>query len=525
MTGSLIRFQTELAYNLNPRFTKWLAKSGILQEPFVLIDVGVLGGENQRWHFLGDHLVVHGFDASKEVVETLSKANAGSLSKHYHWFAIGNGDGEREFFYNPANPSSSSFFEFPGTHRRTVPVRRLDTLLKDGTIPKADFLKVDVEGHERDVFLGANTFLAAGILGVEVETSFATNAASPEPNFDVIRKLLIKRGFAMSDLNFNRVRGASYQSARKARGLPELPLEGAGKPATFNVLHCRDPFAEFSQTLRVDQILKLMAIYELYGLNDVAVDVAMTFYDNISQRIDVERAIELLCDNDGGAVREYLDEVRRLKRSITNMNQWLHTLHRALSSNVFRRAISAGAIAELEGMKRELASLIVTKDELPQPLQFPYEGHAQIDSVIPQALKDITRAHGGAILRISPGQEIGLAELHVRVLLNCYCPETNSVRVAVFRDGCDEPLAVLTQDLIPAQTTVVDQDFVTSAMDASVPPILEIRVGLAHPGVTLSLNHVSGQNNNSAFASAVRLQWIPLENSAGRTAAIQSPVP
>src|SRR3974390_3940075 len=127
MTGSLIRFQTELAYNLNPRFTKWLAKSGILQEPFVLIDVGVLGGENQRWHFLGDHLVVHGFDASKEVVETLSKANAGSLSKHYHWFAIGNGDGEREFFYNPANPSSSSFFEFPGTHRRTVPVRRLDT--------------------------------------------------------------------------------------------------------------------------------------------------------------------------------------------------------------------------------------------------------------------------------------------------------------------------------------------------------------------------------------------------------------
>ena len=92
-----------------------------------------------------------------------------------------------------------------------MPVRRLDTLLKDGVIPLADFLKVDVEGHERELFLGASDLLAGGLLGVDTETSFVTSPVYPQAGFDLIRALLIKRGIVMSDLNFN----------RKARELPE----------------------------------------------------------------------------------------------------------------------------------------------------------------------------------------------------------------------------------------------------------------------------------------------------------------
>ena len=63
----------DLFFNENPRFTKWLVASGGLREPFVVIDVGVQGGENPRWRFLGDHLIVHGFDAIKEAVDDLKK--------------------------------------------------------------------------------------------------------------------------------------------------------------------------------------------------------------------------------------------------------------------------------------------------------------------------------------------------------------------------------------------------------------------------------------------------------------------
>ena len=62
----------ELFFNRNPQLTKWLVGSGALHEPFVVVDVGVQGGENPRWHFLGDHLVFHGFDAISEVIDIAS---------------------------------------------------------------------------------------------------------------------------------------------------------------------------------------------------------------------------------------------------------------------------------------------------------------------------------------------------------------------------------------------------------------------------------------------------------------------
>ena len=61
----------DLYFNTNPEFTKWVIGSDALHEPFVVIDVGVAGGENPRWHFLRERLVVHGFDAVKEAIEEL----------------------------------------------------------------------------------------------------------------------------------------------------------------------------------------------------------------------------------------------------------------------------------------------------------------------------------------------------------------------------------------------------------------------------------------------------------------------
>ena len=295
----------EIFFNGNPEFTKWMVSSGALQEPFVVVDVGVLGGENPRWHFLGDHLVVHGFDAIKEVIEDLSEKNAGASNKRYHWFAIGNEDGEREFFFNPSNPTNSSLYRSsdPILQSRTVPVRRLDTLFKEGVISKADFIKVDVEGFERDVFFGARELLAAGVLGVESETNFSTSPVYPDTHFGLIQDVMLQNGMFVFDINFNRVPRAAYQEARNRRNLPQLPSEGTGKPATLNVLFCRDLTAERDGSLyyakvppppSVDQILKAMAIYELHGLSDIAVDTAVKFSPELGRRVDVERAVDLL---------------------------------------------------------------------------------------------------------------------------------------------------------------------------------------------------------------------------------------
>jgi hypothetical protein len=90
----------DLALNHNAKFTRWVVSSGLLTEPFVIIDVGVQGGEHIRWRPLGDYLIVHGFDPIEEVVQELAEANKSRSNRHYHCMAVGNADGEQKFYFS-----------------------------------------------------------------------------------------------------------------------------------------------------------------------------------------------------------------------------------------------------------------------------------------------------------------------------------------------------------------------------------------------------------------------------------------
>src|SRR5262249_37836580 len=124
----------DLALNEQADFTKWGVSEALLRGPFVLIDVGVQSGENQRWQRLGVHLAATGFAPMKEVVRELPKQNDPRPNCHYHCMALGNVDGEQDFYFNPANPTASSMFR-QGIGRfdvenaeqpRQVLIRRLD---------------------------------------------------------------------------------------------------------------------------------------------------------------------------------------------------------------------------------------------------------------------------------------------------------------------------------------------------------------------------------------------------------------
>jgi FkbM family methyltransferase len=173
--------EVDLYFNTDPEFTNWVVKSGFLHEPLVVIDVGVLGGENARWHLLREYLVVHGFDAVKEAIEELHQVTWDpKWDRTYHWLAIGSEDGIKEFFVDPLQPTQSRLGSAAGLQRRVVQMRSLDSLMTEGIIPHPDFIKVDVEGQEGDVLLGAKQILASGgVLGMEVETNFMTSPTYP----------------------------------------------------------------------------------------------------------------------------------------------------------------------------------------------------------------------------------------------------------------------------------------------------------------------------------------------------------
>src|SRR6266403_3871595 len=72
-------------------------------------------GEHARWGLLGEQVRVYGFDA---ISEALDRITAAGVRPHrvFRAIAIGNEDGEREFFV-PPNTTAASFYERVTLHQ------------------------------------------------------------------------------------------------------------------------------------------------------------------------------------------------------------------------------------------------------------------------------------------------------------------------------------------------------------------------------------------------------------------------
>src|ERR1700730_647582 len=329
----------DLARNRKAEFTRWVVSTGLLTEPFVLIDVGVQGGENKRWRPLGDCLVVHGFDPIEEVVQQLVEENRGRSNRQYHCMALGNADGEQAFYFNPANPTASSMYQQStgrfgvdtSEQRRTVSLRRLDSLLAEGVIPIADYIKIDVEGFEQDVLLGARELLRGGVLALQTETNFGVSPSYPKTHFATVAEIALDNHLMVFDLVFNRIPRASFQRALVRKGFePISEDDGVGRPATVDVLFARDLIDEVDHLdhyrtppppVSINQLIKCIIICELHALNDVALDTAERFADRLGAHLDVERAVRLLADPEC-VTNEYRKQLRAQKRAYEQSTSW-----------------------------------------------------------------------------------------------------------------------------------------------------------------------------------------------------------
>jgi FkbM family methyltransferase len=348
----------ELALNHNAKFTKWVVSRGLITEPFVLIDVGVQGGEDIRWRALDDYLIVHGFDPIEEVMQELAEANKGRSNRHYHCMALGNAEGEQKFYFNPVNPTASSMYQKAtgrfgvvetAEQHRMVPIRRLDSLLAEGVIPMADYIKIDVEGFEKDVLLGAYELLGAGVLGLQTETNFGVSPSYPKSHFGTLAEIALENHLVVFDLVFNRIPRASFERALISKGLRPIPEQDAvGRPATVNVLFARDLIDEVDhpehyqtpcRSVSVNQLIKSIIICELHTLNDVALDTVERFAERLGARLDVDRAVRLLADPDcvTNEYRKQLSAQRRgYEQQIRGYEQQFRAHRRAYEQQLCR---------------------------------------------------------------------------------------------------------------------------------------------------------------------------------------------
>ncbi len=208
--------------------------------------------------------------------------------------------------------------------------------------------------------------------------------------------------------------------------------------------------------------------------------------------------------------KDYLAEIQDLKASLNGCRRQIDALQRALADG----AASGGpavmrAIEELANIKAQLsAAALAAHGSQPLTQEFAYEGRGQTASVIPQDPSKATRNHGAAIMHIAPKSKRGFSRLHLRALLNCYASEANSVVIAVFQDGKDQPVALMSEPLPPKEVSVIDKEISIAVEDSSAPPAFEIRVGIAQPRGVLLLNHAPGEDTAPSVPSRIRVRWL-----------------
>jgi FkbM family methyltransferase len=276
-------------------------------EPFSVLDVGSLGGgEALRWAFMGDRLVVDGFDPNNVDCERLNKQATEAGRTCYYPVCLGRKQ-EKLTLHITNFPDSSSLYR-PAARiarwkqcvdginlfctsqtvglSRTVEVDTisLDEWSRDSGTTDADFIKLDVQGAELDVLLGGEKILEH-VLGVESEVEFVP-LYDGQPLFADVDAFLRAHGFMFFAFHFSHEgthagRMASPISVMQAAS-PPLRARSAGQLTSSDAFYMRDPLDPSwpqGKVMPFSKYLKLIIIAEFFGQVEFAFELLAALRD------------------------------------------------------------------------------------------------------------------------------------------------------------------------------------------------------------------------------------------------------
>ena len=181
----------------------------------VIVDIGAAHG--LPWHLNALRNVASTiccFEPDPEAAQALTRAaqERGQTNLKVFPVALAGSDAERTLYVTniptgssllkPGSDFASSFgapdYFYP-MRETTVRTRPLRDVLVESGIPRADTIKIDVQGAEMEVLSGLGTMLAETTLAVELEIGFP-GAYIGQPGFGEIDAFMTKAGFLLYDL-------------------------------------------------------------------------------------------------------------------------------------------------------------------------------------------------------------------------------------------------------------------------------------------------------------------------------------
>ena len=184
----------------------------------VIVDVGAAYG--LPWHLSALRNVASTiccFEPDPEAAEALRRASQerGQTNLKVFPVALAGSEAERTLYITNVPTGSSllkpgnDFANDFGSHdyfyplrEATVKTRPMQNVLVEGGVPRADAIKIDVQGAELEVLSGLGPMLAGTTLAVELEIGFP-GCYIDQPGFGEIDAFMNKAGFLLYDLRLS----------------------------------------------------------------------------------------------------------------------------------------------------------------------------------------------------------------------------------------------------------------------------------------------------------------------------------
>lgn len=148
---------------------RWLDESA-QAGPFVLFDVGANDGQ-----YLDSALKVlratevraYSFEPQPACFDTLHTRFNGARRVHLYQLALGKEPGSASLYFDATGDTTATLHHVAdggGKQSETVKIGTLDGFCEAERIDRIDLLKIDTEGYEMDVLLGARKMIQSGVV-------------------------------------------------------------------------------------------------------------------------------------------------------------------------------------------------------------------------------------------------------------------------------------------------------------------------------------------------------------------------
>jgi FkbM family methyltransferase len=293
-------------------------------EPLTLLDIGASGGIPPIWSILGSELRAFGFEP---LLDECSRLNdlAPSGVEYVPAFISGppitdvEHDAESERWDNRFVERTSAELALK-LQKRTMTSYysqenrfsddrfTIDEFVNARQIKDVDFIKIDTDGNDLEVLLGAEKTLSRSqVLGLMVECEFHGTWGPRANTFANIDTFLRSKGFTLADLQIYRYSRAALPSTF-IHNFPSGTERGQVKWADAIYLRdiAADGYAEFWNIQpSVPKLLKLACLHEMFSLEDCAAELLQRFKKTIGGSCDVDKLLNAITPELNGTKMSY----------------------------------------------------------------------------------------------------------------------------------------------------------------------------------------------------------------------------